>query len=129
MAMAEIRPGAITISPMIGDFIFDNDMDLDEDDFPSFFSYGLGYNINKNWAAEILLGYAYPYHTASNQDVEVYQWELDFLFHLLPESMLTPYLEAGLGGLTYDPEDSSTQTRALMNVGAGLKWFINVPLP
>jgi len=125
MAMAEIRPGAFTISPMVGDFIFDDDLCLDEDDFPSLFTYGLGYNINENWTAELLLGYAYPYHSDTNQDVDVYQWELDFLFHLFPESMLTPYLEAGLGGLTYDPEDSSTQTRALMNVGAGLKWFLN----
>ena len=124
-AMAEIRPGAITISPMIGGFDFDGDLHLDEEDFPNLFSYGLGYNINKTFAVELLLGYTEPYHAGSNQDVDVYQWELDFLWHLLPENSLTPYLEAGFGGLTYDPEDSGTQTRAMGNLGLGLKWSLN----
>jgi len=124
-ASAEIRPGAITISPMIGEFSFDDSMCMDEEDFPSLFSWGLGYNITKNWAVELLLGYTEPYHPDSNQEVDVFQWEVDFLFHMLPDSMITPYLEAGLGGLTYDPEDSSTETHALMNLGAGLKWFLS----
>jgi hypothetical protein len=50
----------------------------------------LGYNIDKNWAVELLFGYAEPYHKAANLDVDVYQYELDFLFHLLPEKILHP---------------------------------------
>jgi OOP family OmpA-OmpF porin len=119
------KPGAITISPMFGNFEFDSDLCLDEDDFPSLFTYGLGYNINENWTAEILLGYTYPYHADSNKDIDVYRWGLDLLYHVIPESILSPYLVVGLGGLTYDPEGSSTETRALMNVGIGVKWFLN----
>jgi len=124
--MAEHRAGAITITPMFGSFRFDSDLGLDRDDFPDWFGYGLGYNFTKNWTAELLLGYAKPYLAPpANLDIDVYQWELDFLFHLFPENRLTPYLEAGLGGLTYDPERRSAETKALGNIGVGLKYYIN----
>jgi OmpA-OmpF porin, OOP family len=125
--MGEIRPGAVTISPMVGGLYFDHDDGLNEDNHPNLFSYGLGYNINKNWAIELLLGYAKPTFEAPgfSTTVQTYQYQVDGVFHLLPESMITPYLAGGIGAITYDPDAGGSQTKAQFNVGGGLKMELN----
>jgi len=127
LATAEIKPGAITISPMVGQFNFDSGLNMDEDSGINYFTFGLGYNIDKNWAVEGLLGYTKPtFKTADfSTTVDTYQYEIDALYHFLPDNKLVPYLVGGVGGITYDPNTGDGDTDVMLNVGGGLKLALN----
>jgi OOP family OmpA-OmpF porin len=121
--LGEIRPGAVTISPMAGGLYYDRELGLDEDSHPNLFSWGLGYNLNKNWAIEFLYGMAEPETDQGGISVDVYQYQVDGVFHLLPDNKITPYLAGGIGAITYDSElrGKDSNTKAQLNVGGGLK--------
>jgi OOP family OmpA-OmpF porin len=127
---AEIRPGAFTVSPMVGGYKFDDDKSLL--DYGWSYSLGLGYNINRVFSTELGLSLI---HTdadtawGGSNDVYAYQARLDGLCHLMPEKRFDPYLALGVGGLFYDDDNLSGVGKELddifqMNFGMGLNYFI-----
>ncbi|MFO7965804.1 MAG: OmpA family protein [Desulfobacterales bacterium] len=126
---AEIIPGAWSISPMVGSFNFepdptDPDLEVDKEEFPDMFSLGIGYNITESFTLEGLFSYMQPESDVGLGDIDVYRYELDLLVHLAPDNMFVPYIAAGLGALSFNPDKGSSETQALGNVGLGFNFFI-----
>jgi OmpA-OmpF porin, OOP family len=121
--MSENRAGAISVTPIFEGLYLDKALCLDDN--PNFsFGLGLGYDINANWTIEGVAHYTDTETDVGNVDVEAYRYGLDAIFHLLPEYRLVPYLVGGIGAITYNPENDSTETSALLNAGVGLEYFL-----
>ena len=122
-AKAEQRAGAITLSPMIGGYLFEGDQDLKNS--PTY-GLGLGYNFDENWSTEVMFNFIdskerkRPHHG----DVDGYMYHFDLLYHLFPSHSLVPYLAAGIGGRTLDYKGRGSDSDFMLNYGGGLKYFV-----
>jgi OOP family OmpA-OmpF porin len=54
----------------------------------------------------------------------VVSYRLDGLYHFDPIHEVVPYLGAGLGGITFDPDWKGRDTDPLVNYGGGLEYFL-----
>jgi OOP family OmpA-OmpF porin len=125
-AEAANRPGAFTLSPMVGGYVFEGDQDLDD---ALTYSLGLGYNLTDAWSTEFVLNYfKADADSSAGDDVDGLVYRLDTLYHFMPEKALVPYLAGGLGGITLDPDHSGSDTDFLLNYGVGLKYFMTESL-
>lgn len=125
---AEQRAGAVTVSPMVGGYLFDNSQDLEKDVVAGL---GLGYNFTEHWGAEIMFNYGkfdFEYFdpvtcTCPEDDLNAYVLRLDGLYHFRPDKRLVPYLAAGIGNVWLDgsnyPHDDSY---FMLNYGGGIKF-------
>jgi OmpA-OmpF porin, OOP family len=136
-ALAENREGAINITPFIGGF--NTDPDLTYDDGPAF-GIGLGYNFSEKLGAEFTFHYVKTDYNGNvlingntidwgKGDAKIMIYKLDLLYHLtglLPGDMIVPYLAAGPGIITFDPDrkDVDKDNDFLLNYGGGLKIFL-----
>ena len=77
-AAAEIRPGAITLSPSIGGYVFEGNQNLDNG--PAY-GLGLGYHFDKHWAAEAVFNYVDTEFDTNGRDVDTYLYHIDGLYH------------------------------------------------
>ncbi len=117
----QIRSGAYSISPFFGGFWFEGDQDLKHRPV-----HGLrfGYDFTKNLGAEAVFDYVYTKHTTTDSHAHVYNYRLEGLYHLMPNSKLVPFIAAGVGGMTVDyRDDTDRKHRATIDYGAGLKYF------
>ena len=57
-------------------------------------------------------------------DMDVYLYRLDGLYHFRPDTRLVPYLAAGIGGISFDPDNGKGDDKFLVNYGGGLKYFV-----
>jgi OmpA-OmpF porin, OOP family len=122
-AMSENRAGAISVTPIFEGLYLDKDLDLDDN--PNYsYGLGLGYNFTPNWTIEGVFHYTDTETDIGNTDVDIYRYGLDAFYHFLPESRIVPYLVAGAGGITYDPDHHSSKTKTLLNGGGGLRFFL-----
>ena len=110
---------AFSLSMSLGRYIFDCDQDLESD-----FSYGLGvsYHFNEKLACEA----SFTYVNTESDDIstEAHIFRLDGLYHFIreKEDALVPYLAAGLGTITLDPDNGDDDTDPLINYGLGFKY-------
>jgi OOP family OmpA-OmpF porin len=118
---AEIRPGSYFVTPMVGGYIFEGDQNLDH---MATYGVGLGYNFDTHWGAEAVFNYIDTDDEANRGDVNAYVYRLNGLYHFKPFENLIPYLAAGIGAITLDPDRGGCDTDALVNYGAGLKYFL-----
>jgi OmpA-OmpF porin, OOP family len=121
---AEIKPGAITLSPFVGGYVFEGNQNL-----KNRLTYGgaLGYNFNEHWAAEAVYSYIGTELDSGNADVDAHLYRIDCLYHFMPCERLVPYIAAGLGGITFDFVDWDNvdkDTDLAANYGGGLKYFL-----
>lgn len=121
-AAAGHRADSFTISPFIGGYAFDSDLNLEDE---MTYGIGLGYNFTENLAAEAVFNYADTELDSGAFDVEGYLYRLDALYHFMPENRLVPYVAAGLGAFDFDPEIGDSETEFSGNIGAGVKYFLN----
>ncbi len=120
-AMAAQKEGALTFSPMIGGYVFEGNQNLDDD---LTWSLGIGYNITKTWATELVYNQVDTETDPGNADVEARNFRLDALYHFMPDMDLVPYLAAGIGAAVVDPDEGSSDSEWLFNYGAGLKYYV-----
>jgi OOP family OmpA-OmpF porin len=121
-AAAEIKSGAITLSPAIGGYVFEGDQNFDNG--PAF-GLGLGYNLDKHWAAEAAFNYVDTELDTDGSDVDAYLYHIDGLYHFMPSERLVPYIAAGLGGIVFDPEKAKSDQYFAVNYGVGFKYFLS----
>ncbi len=118
---AEIKPDSVTLSPLIGGYLFEGDQDLKHK--PTY-GLGLGYNFDSHWATEAVFNYIDTRSKKSAGDVDGKLYRLDGLYHFTPSQNLVPYLAAGIGGLTLNPDRGSSDSNVIFNYGGGIKYFI-----
>jgi OmpA-OmpF porin, OOP family len=119
--MAENRPCAFTVSPLIGGYVFEGDQDLENS---ASYGIGIGYNFDQHWGLEGVFNFVDTESEISDKNVNAFLYRLDALYHFNPDHRLVPYLAAGIGGITLDPDVEKNDTDFLMNYGGGLKYFI-----
>jgi len=119
---AGVKAGTFSLSPYIGGYTFDGVQHLE-----TAVTGGLrgGYNFTDHVGLEGVLGYLNTESTRAGSDTDVYNYRLEGLYHFFPESRLVPFLAAGYGGLTFDPDAGSSLTKGAFNYGAGMKYFLN----
>ena len=120
-ATAEITPGMFSLSPLIGGYFFEGNQNLKEN---LVYGIGLGYHFTRNWAAEGLFNFVDSENDPGGGDVNVFLYRLEGLYHFFPNNKLVPYLAAGIGAITMDPNVGPNDTDFLADYGAGLKYFI-----
>ncbi|MBI5843176.1 MAG: OmpA family protein [Deltaproteobacteria bacterium] len=123
---AENRAGAVTVSPFVGGYVFDCFQCL-EDDW--YFGARAGYNFTKNLGIEAMFGYvpteseAYGYQ---EEDVDVFRYGADLLYHFNPDGNFVPFIAVGFGGIRIDdPSDRNDRDRGMLDYGLGAKFFIS----
>jgi OOP family OmpA-OmpF porin len=117
ISQAGIKPGVVTLSPMIGGITMEGDQPVDSEGLA--YSLGLGYNFTRELGLEAVLGGANLEEEGSGDDVDLWNYRLDALYHFMPERKLVPYLAAGVGGYNLDGDDEF-----MTNYGAGLLYFL-----
>lgn len=120
VAGAENKGGTFSISPYIGGYLFDGKQQLEMKPMPGV---RLGYSFTDRIGAEASYGYARTDGTRNEaiNGVKVHNYNLDLLYHFLPESRLVPFLAAGIGGVHTD----INAHHAAFNYGGGVKYAIN----
>jgi len=121
-AFAQIRPGAFSLSPFVGGFLFEGNQDLKN---KPVYGLRLGQDFTKNWGAELVFDYVNTRYKPTDSRTHVYNYRIEGLYHFMPESKLVPFLAVGMGGQSIDYKDGkSDRTRFTPAYGAGLKYFI-----
>jgi OmpA-OmpF porin, OOP family len=125
-AQAEVRAGAVTVTPFIGGYVFEgNEYNLD-----SALTYGVraGYNFTKHWGVE---GYFNHVLTETDMkwnpngnDARISGYGIEGLYHFFPQSRVVPFLAAGIGGIHYDFEATDNMDKFSIDYGAGVKIFL-----
>ncbi len=122
---AEIKPGSYSVTPMVGGYLFEGNQELDHSPV---YGVGLGYNFDTHWGAEAVFNYIDTKSKVNKGDVNAYLGRLNGLYHFTPFGKLVPYLAAGVGGISFDVDRGDNDTNALVNYGAGLKYFLTESL-
>jgi len=121
-ATAQIRPGAVTLSPMAGGYSFDGDQNLEN---RAVYGLGLGYDLTKHWGGELTGNFIDTRSDAGRGNANVYNVRADALYHFRPGKRLVPYLSAGAGLIHFDPDFHSDTTDPLVEYGGGIKYFLS----
>ena len=121
--MAEVKAGSVSITPYIGGYRFEGNMDVENG--PVFGLRG-GYNFTKNAGLEGYFHYVKAEFkgVAGNPDMKLLGYGIDGLYHFLPGNRLVPFLAAGVGMTHYDPEIMNSRNKLTINYGGGLKYFL-----
>ena len=110
-AFAELRPGAFTLTPQLGGYIFEGDQGPEEHDF--YLGLGAGYVLNEHIGLEGTLG-----------DSSAYLYKIDGLYYFKPCCNIQPYVAAGIGGLSIDADENGSSTKFILDCGGGAQYFI-----
>jgi len=121
-ATAQIRPGAITLSPLAGGYAFDGDQNLED---RAVYGLGVGYDLSKRWGLELMGNYIDSRSDQGRGDNQISSLRADALYYFRPGKRLVPYLSAGAGGIHFDPDYHSSSTDPLVDLGAGIKYFLS----
>ncbi len=116
--------GTITITPQIGAYVFEGNHDIEDD---VIFGIAPGYFITRELAVEAVVQYidTETDFSANNEDIDGWLYHMDLLYHFAPDNRLTPFIAAGLGGITLDNVPDEGDSAMQLNYGAGLKYALN----
>ena len=122
LASAANREGQFSVSPVIGGYTYDAGQNID-----TTLIYGAraGYNITKHFGVEALFDYVNSEFKGNKQDVVMYRYGGELLYHFFPDNKLVPYLAVGYAGLNFDAKGINTRTYGAFDFGAGAKYFLS----
>jgi OOP family OmpA-OmpF porin len=120
-AVAGTEKGEYFLSPMVGGHLFEGNQHLDHS--PTF-GLGLGYQFAKNLGVEGFVNWTKSETDPGTTDVDVYPFRLDGYYNILSNNKIEPYIAAGLGVITYSPENVDNEHYFMVNYGAGIKYFL-----
>lgn len=126
VTQAEVKAGSFSVTPFIGGYVFEGNEYDNEDTYAA----GLraGYNFTRNIGIEAFFNYVPTNNKDWNDDneMELFGYGLEGLYHFMPESRFVPFLAVGVGGIHYDalPEDPTNRDKFALDYGAGFKYFV-----
>jgi len=121
------RQGAFSVTPSIGYHIFDSAQKLDD---AAAYGFSLGYNLTKNWSVELDARFTstetdFDSRVYDNEDVDVWDYSLNALYHFNPDGPFVPYVTAGFGNTVYTMDTFKDDEDFMLNWGVGAKYFFN----
>jgi OOP family OmpA-OmpF porin len=120
-AFAGTEQGEYFISPMVGGHIFEGNQHLEHS--PTF-GLGIGYQFAKNLGVESFVNWTNSDSEPGTTDVDVYPFRLDAYYNILANNKIEPYIAAGIGVISYNPEGSDSEHDFMVNYGVGVKYFL-----
>lgn len=118
-ALAYVRAGDFSITPMVGYHGFDGALELKNSEA---FGLAVGYSLTKNWAIEVDARFVpTEVDMTGGPDVDTWIGTVNALYHFTPERDFVPYLALGVGGLQYDVDGYGKDEDFVANWGAGFK--------
>lgn len=118
---AETTDSRFFLSPFLGKYGFQNDQQLEQGNL---LGTGLGYNLSDSWALEGLIGYIDSRKDSGTPDVNGTMYRLDALYNFQVRDRLVPYVAAGFGRLSLEPDNAARDDSSQWNLGGGLKYRI-----
>src|SRR6185369_5253204 len=122
IATAENRAETFSLTPFVGGYTFDGKQHLAT---APVFGLRAGYNFTDRFGAEGLFDYTRSEGTLDDQKTNLYNYSLNLLYNFCPKNRLVPFLTAGYGGMTFDPQGGSAFTKGAFNYGAGVKYALS----
>jgi OOP family OmpA-OmpF porin len=132
-ARSEIKAGSVEITPFAGYTFFDDQHNLDNQ-----FVIGgrLGYNITKRFGIEGTWDWTKTYVDDKSKvpdrqgqfgrptdSVFITQFDINLLYHFLPDKRWNPYITAGYGIVHYTPMINN-KNLSVLNYGGGVKFWM-----
>jgi len=105
-----------------GRYLTDSDRGLDNGMAGEF---GVGYIIDKHWAVEAIYTDITRLHNDASASVDAEMYRLDGLYHFDRSGHWTPYLAAGVGEISFEPDGSADSDETIINAGGGVKYAIS----
>ncbi len=133
-AHAEIKERQVELSPFVGYHVFESDQNLEDG-----LTYGirLGYSFTRHWAVEgavsmvnssvddaSIIGASPGQFRSPTDDVDLTLYQLDALYHFLPDNKFSPYIVGGYGATDYSPSIADDKM-STFNLGVGAKYWIS----
>jgi len=124
LAHAGERAGAVSLSPFIGGYHFDENQGLRENRLV--YGLRLGYDWTDNWETELVGDYVRAETFATKQDNSVWSFRLDMLYNFMPHSAVVPYLAGSVGGIHFEHSaaNGGDLSEPTVNAGGGVKFFM-----
>jgi OOP family OmpA-OmpF porin len=132
-AHSEIRARSFEVGPFVGYNFFESGQNLEN---RPIYGLRLGYNFTKHFGIEGAGEFIQTrvddkdkmwtregQFTSPIDNVKLYTYHLDAVYHFIPEGKFNPFILAGFGGAHYRPE-ISTKDMPAFNVGVGAKYWI-----
>ncbi len=113
-----VANAGVTVSPMVGQLLFDNDMSLDNEFYGSL---GLGYQTDGPLGFELSYLASRPVPEFGDEEVDITIASLDVLYHFNQGESVQPYVLIGGGLINYNPGITEDFESSVFNAGAGLK--------
>ncbi|MEW6600688.1 MAG: OmpA family protein [Nitrospirota bacterium] len=126
---AENRQGAVTLSPHIGGYIFEDDQDINSNPV---FGLGVGYNLTERLSLEGVFDWVDTDSSSSDKKpyVKTSLYRIDGLYHFNLEGNedIVPYLSIGAGAININLNPGDSDTDMIAGYGGGIKYFITKSL-
>jgi OOP family OmpA-OmpF porin len=118
------KAGDITLNVGGGYDIFSSRRHIENSGVPTL---ALGYNFTDQWGIEGLFG-AFNTNSKANYNngkhVNGWMFAVDGLYHFTPYQLLQPYVFAGPGLMSFNPNGNDANNQGNINAGAGLQFFV-----
>ena len=122
-AQAANRAGALTLSPMVGGYLFEGDQPVDQDALT--YGLGLGYNFTNNFGLELLGQFTEGEVENSNDDYDVLNLSLNAVYNIGNLRSFVPYVTAGVGVMNIARDNFRENDNLAGNYGLGAKFFLS----
>ena len=109
------------LSPMVGWHVFEGNQNLDDG---SSLGFSLGVPLTSRWTVEGGFAWVMSEVEQVGVDVEGQRLTIDALYHFMPDKAFRPFLLAGGGAMRLDPDVGGSDTDAMLNYGAGIKFAL-----
>lgn len=106
------------INGAVGYQVYDNDRSIEDTEN---FGVGLGYVIDPTWTVEAWWQEAKTDIEGTSTEIDGTEYRLDALYHMAKRGDWTPYVVAGIGDMTFNPEGASKAKETRLNLGVGVK--------
>ena len=129
---AEIKAGSVELSPFVGYNFFDNQHNIKD---RPVFGGRIGYNFTENFGIEGTGEFSKTRVDDKNKawteqgqftgadDVKIISYDLDLLYHFMPEEKFNPFIVGGIGASHYNPE-INTKNMRFVDYGVGAKYWL-----
>ncbi len=115
-------PSGFTISPMLGLYVFDRELELDDSVSASG---AVGYRFDSPLGLELVYMFTSTDHKVNVLDLDQEQVRLDVLYHLGRSGPVEPYLVAGVGMQLLTPDGWEDSDNTVATLGFGVNYFLN----